>query len=252
MKCKPLMIYGKNMENKNTQFKYSKDFKYLKIKPNKYDVDSFNFKDDSFIALDNFLDDDLYEEIRNICFKYDDFKNTITCWPTPLYKDTYDSSDVIQENNILVSRVTFYLDRIAIEDEFLELMESDIKDKKLLKIFKVMKKYLNKLVELIEKTAPSDKQVDKNTLRVQIYKWPENSSIFWHDDGGWSYGFSYYLNEYWGPNWGGDLLVGTKHFLQTVKNRLAVVNGPMSHRVTPIQKGAPDRITLQAFTTYKK
>ena len=123
------------MENKNTQFKYSKDFKYLKIKPNKYDVDSFNFKDDSFIALDNFLDDDLYEEIRNICFKYDDFKNTITCWPPPLYKDTYDSSDVIQENNILVSRVIFYLDKIAIEDEFLELVESDIKDKKLLKIF---------------------------------------------------------------------------------------------------------------------
>ncbi len=56
------MRCGKNMENKNTQFKYSKDFKYLKIKPNKYDVNSFNFKDDSFIALDNFLDDDLYEE----------------------------------------------------------------------------------------------------------------------------------------------------------------------------------------------
>jgi|SaaInlV_125m_DNA_1040241.scaffolds.fasta_scaffold09733_4 hypothetical protein len=91
------------------------------------------------------------------------------------------------------------------------------------------------------------------------------ASIEWHTDTHSSYegldiddpydviGITLYLNKEWNHNWGGyfcskqskDDTQGV--FVQPVYNRLVINDGLEPHAVTPIDRSADDRVTLQLF-----
>ena len=64
------------------------------------------------------------------------------------------------------------------------------------------------------------------------------------------YGISFYLNDEWDANWGGELVVyengEPKNTVMPKRNRLAVINGNY-HKVVPNLNQSVDRLTLQTF-----
>lgn len=86
---------------------------------------------------------------------------------------------------------------------------------------------------------------------VMIYYWTPGSHIPWHDDGCYTRGITVYLNDEWDPDHGGLFLwndpdVGIRG-LPPKRNRIMVNDDKSSHSVTCLTRGAPIRMTLQAF-----
>ena len=48
------------------------------------------------------------------------------------------------------------------------------------------------------------------SFSAQAYLYPVDSGLPWHDDGIRSGAFSFYSHRYWGPNWGGELLIADR------------------------------------------
>jgi hypothetical protein len=91
-------------------------------------------------------------------------------------------------------------------------------------------------------------------ISMIIYKWLPGSYIPLHDDSHCRFAFSYYLNDVWHPDWGGDLLIdgaqenGTQGgFLSPIKNRMVVVKGGVKHKTSIVSKSANPRWTIQGF-----
>lgn len=91
---------------------------------------------------------------------------------------------------------------------------------------------------------------ENNTFVTRIHKYPPDSSIYWHNDGNERYGITYYLNNEWDWNWGGELLFHDGTWLAPRKNRLVVGKNGW-HKTSRTEKGIghtiPDRLTLQSF-----
>jgi len=90
-------------------------------------------------------------------------------------------------------------------------------------------------------------------ILFQFYNWHRLSGIGIHDDGGWGWGATIYLNDDWNINWGGIFMWDdggeTLKALNPVYNTL-IINAPtpQKHLVTLISPLAPQtRKTIQIW-----
>ena len=116
--------------------------------------------------------------------------------------------------------------------------------------------FQKKLFDLLNKDDDRDeRKIPYGEFKSHLYKYEYGSGILMHKDhsiksGARRYGISFYLNDEWDANWGGELIVyennEPKDTVMPKRNRLAVVNGNY-HKVSPNLNQSVDRLTLQTF-----
>lgn len=93
-----------------------------------------------------------------------------------------------------------------------------------------------------------------NEFKPLIHSMKDNSGINWHDDYGWEYGITYYINYKWNPKFGGEFLFQNEKsngFIPLIGNSLVIVKTPLNHKVTPVMKSTVPRKTIQIFINNK-
>ena len=180
------------------------------------------FDEKKYIVIDNFLDNDIYEEIYNLVNNYNNFTKSKTHWPKTLYKQ-----DEIEVGNVSVSDDTFLYGE---HDELcIQILQ-------------------NKIVEFLFEKFNMNYYP---TFFSKIHNWKQ-SCILWHDDGNKYVGITYYLNKKWSKNWGGELLLEDNTFIRPKGNRIVFIFTPFQHKTNPTIDGADDRLTIQTFVGRKK
>jgi len=104
------------------------------------------------------------------------------------------------------------------------------------------------------KQALSSHLPKHNDAKYQYYNWHKMSGIALHEDHGYSFGATLYLNKKWDPNWGGVFIWGedSNNLTNAIipqYNTLVINTPPMkSHLVTTISPLAPEsRKTIQIW-----
>jgi len=93
-----------------------------------------------------------------------------------------------------------------------------------------------------------------NKFKPLIHSMKDNSGINWHDDYGWQYGITYYINYKWNLKFGGEFLFKDEKsygFIPLVGNSLVIIKAPLNHKVTPVMKSTVPRKTIQIFINNK-
>jgi len=78
----------------------------------------------------------------------------------------------------------------------------------------------------------------------------KGSGINWHNDKGWKYGATYYLNNRWNNHFGGEFMFRNENghgFIPVVGNSLVIIKAPLIHKVNPILSPLVPRISIQMF-----
>ena len=91
---------------------------------------------------------------------------------------------------------------------------------------------------------------DIERITSNIHYMQKGAGINWHDDAGWKYGATYYVNHKWHKQWGGEFMFtdSTGHgFLPPVGNSLVIVKSPLNHKVNPVLSPIMPRISVQMF-----
>jgi len=95
----------------------------------------------------------------------------------------------------------------------------------------------------------------KPLKHIMFYVWPPGSYIGWHNDKGYAYGATIYLNENWNINHGGVFLYqgGKANDPEGLKvrvpryNECVINHGEIFHCISITAPDAPLRTTLQVF-----
>ena len=93
-------------------------------------------------------------------------------------------------------------------------------------------------------------KVEFKNFKPLIHSMKNGSGINWHDDHGYKYGITYYINRRWNIKFGGEFLFKDKNsngFIPIVGNSLVIVKAPFKHKVSPVQKPLIPRKTIQMF-----
>ena len=89
-----------------------------------------------------------------------------------------------------------------------------------------------------------------NDMKCIIHFMRKGAGINWHDDGGWKYGATYYINHRWNIQWGGEFMFASEAahgFLPLVGNSLVIAKTPFQHKVNPVLSRVFPRISVQIF-----
>jgi len=87
-------------------------------------------------------------------------------------------------------------------------------------------------------------------MNTNIHYLKKDSDINWHNDGGATYGATWYLNRRWHPQWGGEFMFkdSAGHgFIPPTGNSLILVKSPFEHKVNTVLSPLIPRITVQLF-----
>jgi len=96
--------------------------------------------------------------------------------------------------------------------------------------------------------CPVKSKVDK--IHTIIHCLEKNSAIQWHDDGNYTYGATYYLNNRWHNTWGGEFMfkIDKSHgFIEPRGNSLVIVKTPVQHKVNAVTSPILPRVSIQMF-----
>tara|TARA_R110002153_G_scaffold37980_1_gene110737 strand:+ start:2966 stop:3502 length:537 start_codon:yes stop_codon:yes gene_type:complete len=108
---------------------------------------------------------------------------------------------------------------------------------------------LLKKIKILLQTNPFHK-IKCNDFKFILHSMDDGCGINWHDDGGYDYGVTYYLNRRWGLKFGGELLyIDNKSygFIPIIPNSLLILKTPILHKVSLINKPLIARKTIQIF-----
>ncbi len=78
----------------------------------------------------------------------------------------------------------------------------------------------------------------------------KGSGINWHSDAGWKYGATYYINNRWNIQFGGELMFKSEKghgYLPVVGNSLVLIKSPLDHKVNTVLSSLIPRISIQMF-----
>ena len=87
-------------------------------------------------------------------------------------------------------------------------------------------------------------------MNTNIHFLKKDSGINWHNDGGATYGATWYLNRRWHSQWGGEFMFrdSAGHgSIPPTGNSLILVKSPFEHKVNPVLSPLLPRITVQLF-----
>ena len=91
---------------------------------------------------------------------------------------------------------------------------------------------------------------DVAKMSTNIHYMKKSSGINWHNDGSWKYGATYYINNKWNVNWGGEFMFAdsTAHgWLPLKGNSIVIIKSPFQHKVNPVLTDIMPRISVQIF-----
>ncbi len=110
-------------------------------------------------------------------------------------------------------------------------------------------KPFEKLKTLV-KLNPYFQITDVKEIFTIIHYMRKGSGINWHHDGNWKYGATYYINNKWNRNWGGEFMFDDNlghGWVPVIGNSLVIVKAPMDHKVNPVLTDIMPRISIQIF-----
>jgi hypothetical protein len=93
-------------------------------------------------------------------------------------------------------------------------------------------------------------------IHLAVYRWEQMSGMGVHTDGFTDTAISFYMNDVWSPDWGGDFIYyessdhlrnGTGQSVMPQANRLVVNRSTIHHKVNYCSNTAQDRVSVQAF-----
>jgi len=87
-------------------------------------------------------------------------------------------------------------------------------------------------------------------INTIIHMMNRDSGVNWHDDHGWRYGATFYVNNRWNEKWGGEFMFTDKvghGWIPPSGNSLVIVKSPFKHKVNPVLTSTIPRISIQIF-----
>ena len=93
-------------------------------------------------------------------------------------------------------------------------------------------------------------KLDSKILSTSIHYMERGSGINWHSDKGWKYGATYYVNNRWNNQWGGEFMFTGNNghgYIPFQGNSLVIVKTPIAHKVNPVLSPIIPRISVQMF-----
>jgi len=97
---------------------------------------------------------------------------------------------------------------------------------------------------------------DSDVIHLGVYRWERLSGMGVHTDSHTDTALTFYLNDVWHQDWGGDFTYyesqyhldkGIGHSVAPAANRLVVNHSTIAHKVNYCSTTAQDRVTLQSF-----
>lgn len=89
-----------------------------------------------------------------------------------------------------------------------------------------------------------------NRIDTAIHYMEKGAGINWHNDHKWSYGATYYLNNRWNQNWGGEFMFTSEKghgWIPPTGNCLVIIKSPFRHKVNPVLSPLIPRLSIQMF-----
>ncbi len=220
-----------------------------------------NINKHGYVVIDDFLKDELYNELYDLTETLSYEYSSKETWPEGLYKNTQQK---VETGNVLISKEWFsnYLPsyRFAIHPKSNNTTKTP---KPIIKFQDELLSFMTNDLNIDIDGNPDGWVGDTTTRRhrarfqpgyrngfsfwSRLYKWKPESSILWHNDDIWNYGISYYLNKEWKSDWGGELLLKDGMWIKPKTNRVIIIKTPLEHKTCLITPGAPDRMTIQSF-----
>mgnify|MGYP003678973175 CR=1 FL=1 len=143
----------------------------------------------------------------------------------------------------------YYIQNFLDQSTYERIHNNVIKERKKINVHSVKGVWENSLINNIvspEKAEVSDyppfEKLKMLTKHNQFYQW--------HCDYTWKYGATYYLNNRWGQDWGGEFMFSDKNghgFIPVVGNSLVIIKAPFQHKVNPVLNSLMPRISVQMF-----
>tara|TARA_R110000796_G_scaffold36056_1_gene92281 strand:+ start:1636 stop:2166 length:531 start_codon:yes stop_codon:yes gene_type:complete len=87
-------------------------------------------------------------------------------------------------------------------------------------------------------------------ITTTIHYMKKGSGINWHSDASWNYGATYYINNRWNSQFGGELMFTSKNghgYIPVVGNSLVLIKSPLEHKVNPVLSQIVPRVSVQMF-----
>ena len=109
-------------------------------------------------------------------------------------------------------------------------------------------------IKILLENNPFHKVIIKD-YKPKIQSMSDGTGINWHDDSGWKYGITYYINRRWNRKFGGEFLFADKYsngFIPLMGNSIVILKAPLCHKVSPVQKPIVSRKTIQIFIDNEK
>tara|TARA_R100001163_G_C5050408_1_gene187285 strand:+ start:702 stop:1250 length:549 start_codon:yes stop_codon:yes gene_type:complete len=91
---------------------------------------------------------------------------------------------------------------------------------------------------------------DFKSITSNIHYMEKGAGINWHNDGSWTYGATYYINNKWNTQFGGELMFKSENnhgFIPVVGNSLVIIKAPLEHKVNPVLSPIIPRVSIQMF-----
>ena len=83
-----------------------------------------------------------------------------------------------------------------------------------------------------------------------IHKMQKGSGINWHSDNNANAAATYFINNRWSENWGGEFMFKDKNshgYIPVVGNSLILIKTPLMHKVNNILSPCISRLSIQSF-----
>ncbi len=93
-------------------------------------------------------------------------------------------------------------------------------------------------------------QLKLDEINASIHYMEKGAGINWHNDASWKYGATYYLNNRWNPDWGGEFMFKSKigsGFIPVVGNSIVIIKTGLQHKVNANLKKTHDRLSIQTW-----
>tara|TARA_Y100001963_G_C6698228_1_gene408048 strand:- start:178 stop:903 length:726 start_codon:yes stop_codon:yes gene_type:complete len=217
---------------------------------------------ENYIIIDEFLDENYFVKIGELIKEIEDkdqFVGSKDNWDKGLYSDWID--EIENDNEVKVSEITYNkIGNYSSKHDWkkgISIKKTDGLIPESIQYFQ--EKLMHSLYAFYFDTMISSKDgnsFDFNNIVSDMssffHLFPPGSNIFWHSDIGYQFGCTFYANDDWGSEWGGELLLEDNFWSEPKPNRLVIVKSPYWHKTTMTRQDIEtNRATIQTFVTFK-
>jgi Rps23 Pro-64 3,4-dihydroxylase Tpa1-like proline 4-hydroxylase len=115
-------------------------------------------------------------------------------------------------------------------------------------VFDLTKTLESTIIEQVKAQCKEIRQYQE--IKLRYYKMMPGAYIPWHNDGGWSFAMTIYLNKNWDKDFGGYFAFAHDNQIKCLPpayNSSVFISAPLEHCVFQTVQNAPPRTTVQIF-----